>query len=210
MNFVDLLTPEADRKPPARFAMSSSQQSPTASNFVDLTVETTPILSERRFFVNSENLTMTPMAHKFPVLALPRSLNTSDNISLTHTSVSQSSPQKKKSRHLANGKENFDVIGPVGVLGGVENIKAPFLVPRKNPNSEVSICHSDSVFSGPRIIPTSFVGQFLPQVMIPTDHPCGNIIRRAAVMMRSLPAYEFRRDYIEHRIWILCSMNVAR
>ena len=84
MNIVNLLTPEADRKPPARCAVSS-QQSPAESFFVDLTVETTPILSARGFFDSLENCARTPTAHKYPSLSLPYLPRTSDNILLTHT-----------------------------------------------------------------------------------------------------------------------------
>ena len=126
---------------------------------------------------------MTPKAHKFPALTLPYLPRTSDIVLRTHISVSHSSPQKKKAHHQAIGKENFDVIGLVGVLGG-ENRKTSYLVPRKSPNVEKSsVSHSEDVFSGPRVIPINFVGKFLPQVQIPTDHPCGDTIRWAAVMM---------------------------
>ena len=52
------------------------------------------------------------------------------------------------------------------------------------------------------------MGQFLPQVQIPADHPRGEIIRWAAACLYTLPAYKTRSDYIEHRIWTLVSMNV--
>jgi len=44
------------------------------------------------------------------------------------------------------------------------------------------------------------MGQFLPQVQIPADHPRGEVIRWAAATLCALPAYKTRRDYIEHRI----------
>ena len=59
-------------------------------------------------------------------------------------------------------------------------------------------------FRGPREIPRILdgvlLGQFLPQVQIPADHPRGEDIRRAAATLRTLPAYLTRSDYIEHRI----------
>ena len=68
-------------------------------------------------------------------------------------------------------------------------------------------------FCGPREIPRYlngvFVGQFLPQVQIPVDHPHGEIIRRAAATLCALPAYLTRSDYIEHRIRILVTMDVS-
>jgi hypothetical protein len=69
-------------------------------------------------------------------------------------------------------------------------------------------------FSGPREIPRFlngvFMGQFLPQVQIPADHPSGEIIRWAAATLRTLPAYQTRSDYIEHRIWTLVTMDVPK
>ena len=69
-------------------------------------------------------------------------------------------------------------------------------------------------FGGPRDIPRLvngvFVGQFLPQVQIPADHPQGYEIRRAAATWRASPAYKDRSDYIEHRIWILIGMDPSQ
>ena len=69
-------------------------------------------------------------------------------------------------------------------------------------------------FSGPREIPRFlngvFVGQFLPQVQIPADHPRGDDIRRVAVILQALPAYLTRSDYIEHQICILVGMDPSQ
>ena len=69
-------------------------------------------------------------------------------------------------------------------------------------------------FRGPREIPRILdgvlLGQFLPQVQIPPSHPRGDIIRWAAATLRALPAYQTRRDYIEHRIWILVRMDPSQ
>ena len=69
-------------------------------------------------------------------------------------------------------------------------------------------------FGGPREIPHLedgvFFGLFLPQVQIPADHPRGDDIRRAAATWRASPAYKDRRDYIEHRIWILVGMDPSQ
>ena len=69
-------------------------------------------------------------------------------------------------------------------------------------------------FSGPREIPRFlngvFMGQFLPQAQIPADHPQGEVIRWAAATLCALPAYKTRRDYIEHRIWTLVTMDVSK
>ena len=54
------------------------------------------------------------------------------------------------------------------------------------------------------------LGQFLPQVQIPTDHPWGEDIRMAAATLRTLPAYLTRSDYIEHRMWTLVTMDVSK
>jgi hypothetical protein len=67
-------------------------------------------------------------------------------------------------------------------------------------------------FRGPREIPRFlngvFIGQFLPQVQIPADHPRGEIIRWAAATLRKLPAYQTRSDYIEHQIWTLVTVCI--
>jgi hypothetical protein len=69
-------------------------------------------------------------------------------------------------------------------------------------------------FRGPREIPRILdgvlLGQFLPQVQIPADHPRGEDIRRAAATLRTLPAYLTRSDYIEHRIWTLVGMDPSQ
>jgi len=62
----------------------------------------------------------------------------------------------------------------------------------------------------PRFLNGVFMGQFLPQVQIPADHPRGEDIRRAAATLRALPAYQTRCDYIEHRIWILKWMDPSQ
>ena len=54
------------------------------------------------------------------------------------------------------------------------------------------------------------MGQFLPQVQIPVDHPRGEIIRWAAVTLRTLLSYLTRSDYIEHQILTLVTMDVFK
>ena len=78
----------------------------------------------------------------------------------------------------------------------------------------VPILAGTNQFRGPREIPRFLngvlLGQFLPQVQIPADHPRGEIIRWAAATLRTLPAYQTRSDYIEHRIWTLVTMDVPK
>jgi len=119
-----------------------------------------------------------------------------------------------------------------------DDLKVPFLLPKYAPKGSKTLSPavvdlagkkspvalsvsrldsdtlSDNPFCGPREIPRFlngvFVGQFLPQVQIPADHPRGDDIRRVAAILRALPAYLTRGDYIEHRIWTLMTMDVSK
>ena len=86
------------------------------------------------------------------------------------------------------------------------------LIPTNHPNRET--IEKTNPFCGPRAIPRflngDFVGKFLPQVQIPADHPRGDDIRRAADFLRASPAYKYRSDYIEHRIWILVGIDPSQ
>ena len=57
-------------------------------------------------------------------------------------------------------------------------------------------------FRGPREIPRFlngvFVNEFRPQVLIPANHPRGEIIRRTADYFQAIPAYLSWSDFIEH------------
>ncbi len=69
-------------------------------------------------------------------------------------------------------------------------------------------------FPAPRVIPRvvngSLVGAFLaPQTLIPPDHPQRVIIKWAAKLMRESQWYSMRRDYVEHRIYLLVTCDPA-
>ena len=96
----------------------------------------------------------------------------------------------------------------------VSRINSDTLSESRLDSVRVPIPAGTNPFGGPRDIPRLvngvFVGQFLPQVQIPADHPRGDEIRRAANFLRAQPAYKDRSDYIEHRIWILVGMDPSQ
>ncbi len=72
---------------------------------------------------------------------------------------------------------------------------------------------STHLFPAPRVIPRvvngSLVGAFLPQTLIPPDHPQRVIIEWAAKLMRESQWYSMRQDHVEHRIYLLVTCDPA-
>ncbi len=60
-----------------------------------------------------------------------------------------------------------------------------------------------------RVVNGSLVGAFLPQTLIPPNHPQRVIIEWAAKLMRESQWYSIRRDYVEHRIYLLVTCDTA-
>ncbi len=206
---IDLVTPEADRQPRARRSALPSHAAVAATLSFGLTADTPPPISaqgiadvdnDRRGGDGRNDSDRPPdLPHLHETSVYPRS-NTSHALTSVTAPVtnSSSSPRRKKSRSLQprySGKENSSN----GTL--VEKRKSPPILAGTNQ------------FRGPREIPCFlngvFVGQFLPQVQIPANHPRGEIIRLAAATLRTLPAYLTRSDYIEHRIFTLVTMDVS-
>jgi hypothetical protein len=149
-----------------------------------------------------------------------------ENLSSDVSAYGSPSVENRKSPFLLpkltpRGSETLSPV-VVDVLAG-KNSPVTLSVSRFDSDT-LSASHLDSVrfpilagtnqFRGPREIPRFlngvFIGQFLPQVQIPADHPRGEIIRWAAATLRKLPAYQTRSDYIEHRIWTLVAMDVSK
>ena len=110
--------------------------------------------------------------------------NSSNDVSLF-----SSSPIEKRKSPWENLTPGVDVL-----VGKNSPVTPPILAGTNQ------LCGSREI---PHFLNGVFVGQFLPQVQIPSDHPHGEIIRWAAATLRALPAYLTTSDTLSTKFLYL-------